>query len=65
MFHQKYPNQRIQYQILCNNFRKDKKPNSHSQRYLREACQKKNSGYNEFGTKGGGVSDLNHYLKQL
>ena len=32
---------------------------------LREACQKKNSGYNEFGTKGGGVSDLNHYLKQL
>ena len=26
---------------------------------------KKNGGYNEFGTKGGGVSDLNHYLKQL
>ena len=27
--------------------------------------QKKNSGYNEFGTKGGEVSDLNHYLKQI
>ena len=26
---------------------------------------KKNSGYNEFGTNGGGVSNLNHYLKQL
>ena len=26
---------------------------------------KKNGGYNEFGTKGGGVSDLNHYFKQL
>ena len=32
---------------------------------LREAFQKKNSGYNEFGTKGGGVSDLNHYFNQL
>ena len=32
---------------------------------LREAVQKNNSGYNEFGTKGWGVSDLNHYLKQL
>ena len=26
---------------------------------------KKNSGYNEFGTKGGKVSDLNHYFNQL
>ena len=27
---------------------------------------KKNSGYNEYGTKGGGVlPDLNHYLKQI
>ena len=26
---------------------------------------KKNSRYNEFGTKGGRVSDLNHYFKQL
>ena len=25
--------------------------------------QKKNREYNEFGTNGGGVSDLNHYLK--
>ena len=23
------------------------------------------SGYDEFGTKGGRVSDLNHYFKQL
>ena len=29
------------------------------------SCQKKNSGYNEFGTKGGRVSDLNHYFNQL
>ena len=29
------------------------------------SVQKKNSGYNEFGTKGGRVSDLNHYFKQL
>ena len=28
---------------------------------VREACQKKR-GYNEFGTKGGGVSDLNYLL---
>ena len=27
------------------------------------SLQKKNSGNNEFGTKGGGVSDQNHYLK--
>ena len=26
---------------------------------------KKSREYNEFGTKGGGVSDLNHYFKQL
>ena len=26
---------------------------------------KKSREYNENGTKGGGVSDLNHYLKQL
>ena len=32
---------------------------------LREAVQKKNSGYNEFGTKGGRVSDLNHYLNNF
>ena len=64
MFHQKYPNQRIQYQILCNNFRKDKKPNSHSQRYLREACQKKTVDIMNLALKEGG-SDLNHYLKQL
>ena len=32
---------------------------------LGKPAKKKNSGYNEFGTKGGGVSDLNHYLKQL
>ena len=32
---------------------------------LGKPSKKKNSGYNEFGTKGGGVSDLNHYLKQL
>ena len=29
------------------------------------SLQKINSGYNEFGTKGGRVSDLNHYFKQL
>ena len=33
--------------------------------FLGKPAKKKNSGYNEFGTKGGGVSDLNHYLKQL
>ena len=27
--------------------------------------KKKSREYNEFGTKGGRVSDLNHYLKQL
>ena len=32
---------------------------------VREEFKKKNREYNEFGTKGGGVSDLNHYLKQL
>ena len=32
---------------------------------LGKRSEKKNSGYNEFGTKGGGVSDLNHYLKQI
>ena len=26
---------------------------------------KKKSGHNEFGTKGGRVSDLDHYFKQL
>ena len=34
-------------------------------RTLREVFKKKNSGYNEFGTKGGRVSDLNHYFKHL
>ena len=28
-------------------------------------CSKKKSGHNEFGTKGGRVSDLDHYFKQL
>ena len=32
---------------------------------LGKPSKKINSGYNEFGIKGGGVSDLNHYLKQL
>ena len=32
---------------------------------LGKRSEKKNSGYNEFSTKGGGVSDLNHYLKQI
>ena len=32
---------------------------------LRKPSKKINSGYDEFGTKGGGVSDLNPYLKQL
>ena len=27
--------------------------------------KKQNSGYNEFGIKGGRVSDLNHYFNQL
>ena len=31
---------------------------------LREAFQKKNRGFSEFGTKGGRVSDLNHYFEQ-
>ena len=31
---------------------------------IREACQKKNRGFSEFGTKGGRVSDLNHYFEQ-
>ena len=30
-----------------------------------EAFRKKSSEYNKNGTKGGGVSHLNHYLKQL
>ena len=34
------------------------------ERYLGKSS-KKNREYNEFGTKGGGVSDLNHYSKQL
>ena len=38
---------------------------SYSLEHLREAFRKKSSEYNENGTKGGGVSDLNHYLKQL
>ena len=33
--------------------------------YLGKQSKKINSGYNEFGTKGGRVSDLNHYFKQL
>ena len=32
---------------------------------LGEAFRKKTSGYNEFGTKGGRVYDLNHHFKQL
>ena len=32
---------------------------------LGKPSKKINSGYNEFGTKGGRVSDLNHYFKQL
>ena len=35
------------------------------QNVLREAFRKKNNGYNEFGTKGGGLSELSHYLKQI
>ena len=34
------------------------------ERYLGKSS-KKNREYNEFGTKGGGGSDLNHYFKQL
>ena len=29
------------------------------------SIQKRKSGYNEFGTKGGRVSDLKYYSKQL
>ena len=29
-----------------------------------EAFKKKNRGFSEFGTKGGRVSDLNHYFEQ-
>ena len=32
--------------------------------FVREAFQKKNRGFSEFGTKGGRVSDLNHYFEQ-
>ena len=28
------------------------------------SLQKKNRGFSEFGTKGGRVSDLNHYFEQ-
>ena len=31
---------------------------------VREAFKKKNRGFSEFGTKGGRVSDLNHYFEQ-
>ena len=31
---------------------------------IREAFKKKNRGFSEFGTKGGRVSDLNHYFEQ-
>ena len=37
----------------------------HRHNGVREALKKINIGYNEFGTKGGRVSDLNHYFKQL
>ena len=37
----------------------------HSINFIKGNLPKKNRGYNEFGTKGGGVSDLNHYSKQL
>ena len=32
--------------------------------HLGKGSKKKHREYNEFGTKGGGVSDLNHYCKQ-
>ena len=32
---------------------------------LGKGSKKKNREYNEFGTKGGRGSDLNHYFKQL
>ena len=32
--------------------------------WFREACKKNNRGFSEFGTKGGRVSDLNHYFEQ-
>ena len=35
-----------------------------SVQFLREAFKKKNRGFSEFGTKGGRVSDLNHYFEQ-
>ena len=38
---------------------------TNNRRALREGFKKKSREYNEFGTKGGRVSDLNHYFKQL
>ena len=35
------------------------------QMQLGKGSKKKNREYNEFGTKGGRGSDLNHYFKQL
>ena len=32
--------------------------------YLGKLSKKKNRGFSEFGTKGGRVSDLNHYFEQ-
>ena len=37
----------------------------YTQLNLGKGSKKINREYNEFGTKGGRVSDLNHYFKQL
>ena len=39
--------------------------NCHGLSLTKGRVQKKSREYNEFGTKGGRVSDLNHYFKQL
>ena len=52
------------YEMYCLGHQYFEVCNWYQNKLLREACRKKNRGFSEFGTKGGRVSDLNHYFEQ-